>query len=472
VRDMNWLAVADAASWFFLAYFIALGLGYFLLNVSALIELPRQLEAGLPELLPRPLSGYEPPVSVIMPAYNEEKTFAAAVHSVLQLEYPEFEVVVVNDGSRDGTLEALIREFSLLRFPEAYRRRIETRAVNGIYRSTKYPNLRVIDKQNGGKADASNAGVNAARYPLVCVVDADSILERKSLRQVVLPFLSEPRTIASGGCVRIANGCEVRGGFLEKIGLPRKLLPMAQVVEYLRAFLFGRLGWAPMNAVPIVSGAFGVFRKEAVVNAGGYRHDTLGEDMELVLRLHRVNRLAGNPYRIAFLVKPVCWTDAPESTRVLRNQRIRWQRGMGESLVHNRGLLFHRRGGASGWLMFPFLVVFELLGPVIEVAGYLFMLAGFAFGFISAAVFWSFLLLAISFGILLSISALFLEEISCHTYVRRGNLLALILIAIAENFGYHQLVLWWRLQGFFQWATGAPQKWGEMKRSASWQKDG
>jgi cellulose synthase/poly-beta-1,6-N-acetylglucosamine synthase-like glycosyltransferase len=246
---------------------------------------------------------------------------------------------------------------------------------------------------------------------------------------------------------------------------------MAQVVEYLRAFLFGRLGWAPLNAVPIVSGAFGVFRKEAVVAAGGYRQDTLGEDMELVLRLHRVNRLAGKPYRIAFLVNPVCWTDAPESVSVLRKQRIRWQRGLGESLAHNRELLFHRRSGASGWVMFPFMVLFELLGPLVELCGYLFMLAGFAFGFISAATFWSFLLLAISLGVLLSVSALFLEEISCHTYVRRGNLFALICMAIIENFGYHQLVLWWRLQGFFRWATSAPAEWGEMKRSASWQKE-
>ncbi|HEX6692602.1 MAG TPA: glycosyltransferase family 2 protein, partial [Burkholderiales bacterium] len=209
---------ADAAAWFFLAYFVALGLGYLLLNACSLLELPRQHMAGLPELLPRPHSGYEPPVSVIMPAYNEEATIAASVHSILQLEYPEFEVVVVNDGSRDGTLDALTREFALVPFPQAYRRRIDTRAVRGIYRSTTFPNLRVVDKENGGKADASNAGVNAARYPLACIVDADSILERTSLRQVVLPFLLDPRTAASGGAVRIANGCEVRGGFLESVG--------------------------------------------------------------------------------------------------------------------------------------------------------------------------------------------------------------------------------------------------------------
>ena len=468
---MNWHAVIDVAAWLFLAYFVTLGAGYLLLNACSLLELPRQLESRLPGLLPRPHSRYEPPVSVVMPAFNEEATIAAAVRSILQLEYPEFEVIVVNDGSRDGTLEALTREFSLVPFPEAYRRQIETQPVHAVYRSTSHPNIRVIDKDNGGKGDASNAGINAARYPLVCIVDADSVLERTSLRHVVLPLITEPHTIASGGCVRIVNGCEVHGGFLEKIGLPRKFLPLAQVAEYLRGFLFGRLGWVPMNAVPIISGAFGVFRKQALVAAGGYRSDTLGEDMELILRLHRLNRLAGRPYRIAFLVNPVCWTDGPESPGVLRGQRIRWQRGLGESLAHNRGLLFHRRGGAAGWLMFPFMVLFELLGPLVELSGYLFMAAGFAFGFISPAIFWSFMLLALSLGILLSISALFLEEISCHTYSRPGNLFVLICMAIVENFGYHQLVLLWRLQGFYRWATSAPAEWGAMTRSASLQKD-
>jgi cellulose synthase/poly-beta-1,6-N-acetylglucosamine synthase-like glycosyltransferase len=469
---VSWQAAVDVVAWFFLAYLVALALYYLLLNACSLLELPRQLESGLPGLLPRPHSSYEPPVSMIMPACNEEATVTAAVRAMLELDYPEFEVIVVNDGSRDGTLAALTREFSLVPFPEAYRQQIASEPVHAVYRSTSHPNLRVIDKDNGGKADASNAGINAARYPLVCITDADSILERTSLRHVVLPLLTEPHTIASGGCVRIVNGCEVRGGFLEKIGLPKKFLPMAQVIEYLRGFLFGRLGWAPMNAVPIVSGAFGVFRKQAVVAAGGYRRDTLGEDMELILRMHRLNRLAGQPYRIAFLVNPVCWTDAPESLQALRSQRIRWQRGLGESLAHNRELLFHRRGGAAGWLMFPFLVVFELLGPLVELSGYLFMATGFAFGFISPAAFWSFMALAISLGILLSVSALLLEEISCHTYRRPGNLFALICMAIVENFGYHQLVLVWRLQGLYQWATAAPAKWGKMKRSASLRADG
>ena len=463
---MSW----ELAQWFFLAYFVALNLGYLMLNAFSLLELPRELETRLINTLPRVHSGYEPPVSVIVPAYNEEATIAVSVRSMLQLEYPELEVVVVNDGSRDGTLDALRHEFALVPYPEAYRRRLEVKPVRGIYRSTRFPNVRVIDKENGGKADATNAGVNAARYPLVCVVDADSILERSSLRRVVVPFLTAPQTLASGGTVRIANGCEVRGGFLEAVGLPRNLVALLQVIEYLRAFLFGRLGWAPMNAVPIISGAFGVFRKEALVAAGGFRSDSIGEDMELVMRLHRLNRLARRPYRIALLPDPVCWTDAPESLKVLRSQRTRWQRGLGESLAFNRALLFHPRGGAPGWIMFPFMVAFELLSPLIELAGYLFMALGFALGLISATAFWTFLLLALGLGMMLSASALLLEEIAFHVYKRPSELLALAAAALIETFGFRQLITVWRLQGLWQWATGTRGGWGRMKRSASWQK--
>ena len=467
---MSWERIAESVQWFFLLYFVALNLGYLLLNALSLLELPRELERRLISMLPRVHSGYEPPISVIMPAYNEAATIATSVRSMLQLEYPEIEVIVVNDGSRDGTLEALRREFALVPYPEAYWRRLEVKPVRSIYRSTRFPNLRVVDKENGGKADAVNAGVNAARYPLACVVDADSILERASLRRVVIPFLTSPHTVASGGTVRIANGCEVRGGFLETVGLPRKLLPLLQVVEYLRAFLFGRLGWAPMNAVPIISGAFGLFRKDALIDAGGFRVGSIGEDMELVVRLHRVNRLTGRPYHIAFVPDPICWTDAPESLEVLRKQRARWQRGLGESLQFNRALLFHPRGGAPGWIMFPFMVAFELLSPLVEVAGYVLMALGFALGVISATAFWTFILLAVALGLMLSASALLLEEMTFHIYKRPSELAALAAAALIENFGYRQLIALWRLHGLWQWASGRTGSWGEMKRSTSWQK--
>ena len=408
----------------------------------------------------------------VVPAYNEEATIAASVRSMLQLEYPEFEVIVVNDGSRDGTLAALVREFELVPHPEAYWRRLPVKPVRGIYRSTRFPNLRVIDKENGGKADALNAGINASRYPLICNVDADSILERNSLRRVVAPFLSERDVIAAGGTVRVANGSTVRAGFLEEIALPRALLPLLQILEYLRAFLFGRLGWASLNAVLIISGAFGVFRKEAVVAAGGYRHDTVGEDMELIVRLHRLHRLARRPYRIAFLPDPICWTEAPESLRVLRSQRTRWHRGLSESLAGNLPLLLHPRGGAAGWLAFPFMLAFEWLTPVMLVGGFAFLVLGMLGGIVSPAAFWAFLLAEVGLGIMLSMSALLLEELSFHTYKRPADLFALAMVAVIENLGYRQITTAWQLEGLWQWARRTRGRWGEMTRTASWDKTG
>jgi cellulose synthase/poly-beta-1,6-N-acetylglucosamine synthase-like glycosyltransferase len=307
---------------------------------------------------------------------------------------------------------------------------------------------------------------------LVCNVDADSILERASLRRVVTPFLGSPEVIASGGTVRIANGCTVRDGFLERVALPRKLLPLLQIVEYLRAFLFGRMGWAPFNAVLIISGAFGVFRKEAVVSAGGYRHDTVGEDMELVVRLHRLHRLAGKPYRITFLPDPICWTEAPESLKVLRSQRTRWQRGLSESLMGNAQLLFHPRGGAAGWLAFPFMAVFEWLGPLLQIGGLVFIIFGFIGGIVSPAAFWAFLLAEIALGLTLSMSALMLEEMSFHIYKRPGELVALTLVAVLDNFGYRQITTLWQVEGLLQWARRTRGRWGDMTRSAAWNKSG
>ena len=292
---MNYLV--DALQWFFLAYFVGVNLVYLALNLMAIPTLRRHTEIGSISNLPPVYSGFEPPVSVLVPAYNEEATIVTSVRSLLQLDYAEFEVVVVNDGSRDATLERLVEAFDLEPFPEAYWRRLPGKPVRGIYASRTHGSLRVVDKENGGKADALNVGINASRYPLFCAIDADSILQRDSLRRVAQPFLEDPLTIATGGTVRVANGCSVVNGHLEKVDLPGNPLALLQIVEYLRAFLFGRLGWATLNAVLIVSGAFGVFRKEAVIAAGGYREGSMGEDMELIVRMHRTFRLAGKPYR-------------------------------------------------------------------------------------------------------------------------------------------------------------------------------
>ena len=456
--------LVDAVTWFILAYFVALNAGYLVLNLLSLGSLHRGRQEKLLEELPQIFSGLDPAISVLVPAYNEEAGIAASIRSMLQLSYSDFEIIVINDGSKDSTLEVLTREFKLQPFPEAIHARLETQPIRGTYRSTLHGNLRVIDKENGGKADSLNAGINLARHPLFCGVDADSLLERDSLQRVVRPFLRDWRVVATGGTVRIANGCEVQDGSLTRVRLPRNVWALFQVVEYLRAFLFGRLGWSQLNAMLIISGAFGLFRTSVVVAAGGYRPQTIGEDMELVVRIHRMLREQGQDYRVEFVPEPVCWTEAPEDRKTLRNQRIRWQRGLSESLSTNWGLMFNRNGGAPGWLAFPFMVAFEWLGPLIELGGYAFMVFAYLSGLISWDAFAVFLFVAIGLGILLSASGLLLEEMAFQLYPRLSDLAVLALVIVVENFGYRQLNSWWRLIGLFRWAAQSESKWGEMKR--------
>lgn len=462
IRD----ALLLGAEWLFFGYFLLIYAIYACLNVMALVQIRRYLQIASLTDADNVFSTLDLPISVIVPAYNEAATIITSTRAMLQLEYPDYEVLVVNDGSKDETLQKLIDEFQLRPFPEAYRQRVPCKKIRGVYGSPRYPSLRVIDKENGGsKADAMNAGINACRYPIICAVDADSILQPDSLRRAVRPFLEDPDVVAAGGTVRIANGCKVRGGFLEKVGLPRNFLALVQVVEYLRAFLFGRMGWDYLNAVLIVSGAFGMFDKETVVRVGGYRDGAIGEDMELILRMHRMLRAEGRRYRITFVPDPICWTDAPEDTGTLAKQRIRWQHGLGQSLMLHNDLVFQRKGGAVSWLAMPFFYLFELFGPAVELAGYIFMTVAGLAGWIPWETTGMFFLLALGFGVMLSTSALVLEEMSFHVYPRTRDLFKLFAVAIVENFGYRQLTVWWRLKGLFGWMRGQAPEWGEMKRS-------
>ena len=458
------------SQWFFLGYFVLLSSGYLLLNINATLSISKYMSEHSLSKLPGGATDVMPPISLIVPAYNEATTIINSIQALLQLNYPEYEIIIINDGSSDETLATIIDYFELTPFPEAYRQRLETKKVNEFYSSKQYYKLRLIDKVNGGKADAINVGINASRFPLFCTVDADSILQHNSLQRIVQPFLDDPTTVASGGTVRVVNGCSVKRGFMYKAGLPKNMIAMFQIVEYLRAFLFGRLGWSPMNALLIISGAFGLFHKETVISVGGYTADTIGEDMELVVRLHRLLRKRKQDYRITFVPDPICWTEAPEDLSVLRQQRIRWQRGLAESMFKNIGLLFNPRAGAVGFLAFPFMLFFEWLGPLIEVFGYIIIITGFIADYISLQIFITLMAVAIGFGMLLSATALLLEEISFHVYQRPSELFRLFLAVILENFGYRQLTSVWRLMGLVQWAFGRKATWGKMTRDASWQK--
>lgn len=471
LQGVPWVQLMVAFQWFFLLYFVCINLGYLALNYISVFSIVRYMRDHRSEYLPRSLHEYQPPVSILLPAYNEETSIVSSVQSLLKINYPEFEIVVVNDGSTDKTLEALVQAFSMVDFPEAYRQRIETAHLRGTFASTKFPRVRIVDKDNGGKPDALNAGINVARYPLFCVVDADCILQPDSLSRVVRPFLEDPDTIASGGVVRVLNGCKVEDGFLKKVDLPKAILPTFQLVEYLRAFLFGRMGWSPIGAMLIISGAFGVFYKERVIAIGGYRTDTVGEDMDLVVRLHRNMRQEKRKYKITFVPDPICWTEAPSDLNSLKNQRVRWQRGLAESLWPNLGLMFNLRGGTVGWIAFPFMLIFEFFGPLIEVTGYVMMITLWLLNLIPLTTFLIFLAAAMGLGVLLSTNALFLEEISFHLYPKPRQQLRLFLMAILENFGYRQLNSLWRMIGLLKWVFSGRRRsrWGKIERDGSWQ---
>jgi cellulose synthase/poly-beta-1,6-N-acetylglucosamine synthase-like glycosyltransferase len=322
----------------------------------------------------------------------------------------------------------------------------------------------VIDKVNGGKADSINCGINLARHPLFCCVDADSILDRDSLLRVVQPFMDDSSTVACGGTVRIANGCTVKDGVLLDARVPTNWLARFQIVEYMRSFLFGRLGWTQYNGLLIISGAFGVMRRDTVIEVGGYRHQTIGEDMELIVRMHRVLSEKKRPYRIVYVPEPICWTEAPEDFRTLKNQRVRWQRGLCESLWLNRQMPFAWPPTVASAVAFPYFVLFEWASPVVEMFGYLFFIYLLIFENVALQTSCLLLLAAIMFGVVLSTLSVLLDELSFHVYERPRDILMMLFIGIAENFGYRQLNVIWRLQGMWQWLRGKQGGWGAMQR--------
>ncbi len=406
-----------------------------------------------------------PPITLIATAYNESATCVEAVRSLLTLSYSDYEIVVVNDGSTDDTVARLTAAFELEPAPRAPTAALPTRPVRGTLHSRRNPNLWVVDKENGRKADALNAGLNYCRTPLFCAIDSDSLLEREALSRVVRPFLEDTTVIAVGGIIRVVNGCTVRSGMVTDVRLPRNWLARFQVVEYLRAFLAGRMGWSAIRGMLIISGAFGLFRRGIVVDAGGYAHDTVGEDMELVVRLHRHCRDRGIPYRIEFIPDPVAWTQVPETLRDLGRQRDRWQRGLAEVLMRHRRLLLNPRFGVLGLLAFPYFFFLEMLGAAVEVGGYVAFVLAVALHRANAPYVVAFLMLAFVLGIALSIAAVGLEELGFRRYRRLRDLLAMFGLAVVEGLGYRQLNTFWRARGLWS-ALRRRHEWGAMTRQS------
>jgi cellulose synthase/poly-beta-1,6-N-acetylglucosamine synthase-like glycosyltransferase len=405
-----------------------------------------------------------PPVSILAPAFNEAATIRESVRSLLLLHYPQFEVIVINDGSNDDTLQLLTEEFHLYRSARFYEGALPSKPVRAVYESINPIPLVIVDKENGGKADALNAGINVARYPLVCAVDSDSLLEPDALLRVARPFLEDAKhVLAVGGIVRVANGCATAGGRVLKADLPKSWIARCQVVEYFRSFLGGRVAFSVFNSLFIISGAFGLFSKRALLAVGGYCTSTVGEDMELIIRLHRWARSQKRDYRIIFQPDPVCWTEVPESLTILKRQRNRWQRGTIEALWMHRAMAGKPRFGALGLFAFPYFILVEALGPLIEVSGYALTVAGLWWHIFSPQMAALFFLAAVLYGTILSVASVILEELSTRRYPQVRNLLILVAAGILENLGFRQLLALWRAQAFLDVLRGNTS-WGAMER--------
>jgi cellulose synthase/poly-beta-1,6-N-acetylglucosamine synthase-like glycosyltransferase len=404
------------------------------------------------------------PVSILVPAYNEEVGVIASVRSLLTLDYPEYEIIVIDDGSKDRTLEVLIEEFKMKKVDYATRVLVPMEPVKGVYTSTAFPSIRVIEKLNGGKADALNCGINLSKYPYFCAIDGDSILEQDALIQTMKPIIdSDEEVIVVGGSVRIANGTTIVNSSVERIDLPSNPVIIMQVIEYFRAFLIGRLGFSRFNQLLIVSGAFGLFNKSAVIHAGGYRKDTVGEDMELIVRLHRINAEQKLNKRIEYIPDPVCWTEAPDSLTVLRRQRVRWQRGLAETLFSHRKMLFNPSYGLIGTVTFPFFLFVELFGSIFELAGFLIIILGLFFDFLSPAIVLTVFAVSLLYGSFISALAVLLEELTLHKFPKVKHLVLLFIWALTESLWYRPLLVLWRIEGLFS-AFSKKSTWGDMER--------
>ena len=447
-----------------LVYFLFVNTFYFVLLVSAAWGLRQHLLNTRGETRWRVLgSRVAPRISVLVPAYNEVATVSENVRSLLTLYYPNLEVVLVNDGSTDETLAVLVKEFELVPVHPIYRYQVKTKPVRGLYLSRTHPNLVVVNKENGGKADALNAGLNLATGKLVCAIDADSLIEADALQRMVRPFLASDQVVAAGGTVRVANASVVKGGRVVEPHAPRRPLPGFQVVEYLRAFRFGRLGWNNLGDNLIISGAFGLFSRQAMIDIGGYERATVAEDFEIVVRLRRHAYDQKTPHRVIFTPDPIAWTEVPESLRVLARQRDRWHRGLAEVLWRHRRLLFNPAYGTMAMVPFPYFVFLELLAPVLEALGLAALTLALIVGAVDARFAVLFFLCAYGYGLILGVFALLLDEMSYRRYEQVNDRLILLGWALLENCGYRQLTVFWRLKGLIKFLRGKTD-WGVMER--------
>jgi cellulose synthase/poly-beta-1,6-N-acetylglucosamine synthase-like glycosyltransferase len=391
------------------------------------------------------------PVSLLIPAYNEEITIVESAKSFLSIDYEDYEVILINDGSKDNTLNVLIDTFQFEKVEVEPNDICESKPIKAVYFSKIEPKLVLVDKENGGKADAQNGGARVARYPYVCMVDADTLLDKDSLHNFAIRLTAEPNLAAMGGIVRVSNGCQVKDGTVVKAGMPRRFIERIQVMEYLRAFLFGRISLTAMNALMIISGAFGIFRRDAFMKMGGWNGHAIGEDIDAVIHLHRIiydNKL---DWKVDFVPCPISWTQVPMTWKSLASQRERWQRGLMQVMLANKKMLMNPRYGAVGLIGFPYFAIFEMFSAVIEFACYPLTIAAFIAGAVNVTYMIYFLSLTAIWGLCISFCTILMHENIPYRYETTKDLISLLLTALFEGTGYRQIHSYWRLKGTFKY---------------------
>lgn len=466
---MSWqILILDLIKYCFLFYTLFLLAGYVFIGLYSIGGVKKYLHKNsFTSYRLLAASSQTPGISVLAPAYNEEANIIENVRSLLSIHYNNLEVIVINDGSKDDSMTKLLEVYELYKTDFFVNEQIPTKNVRGVYRSRNpiYSKLIVVDKENGGKADALNLGINIAAYDYVVCIDVDCILEQDALLKLVKPFLESPhkRVIATGGVVRIANGCEISNGRLLKVNLPDQFLPRVQTLEYIRAFLLGRMAWSRLGGLMLISGAFGAFDKEIVIKCGGYNPKTVGEDMELIVRMRRYMEERKLPYKVAFIPDPLCWTEVPSTFKILGRQRNRWTRGTIETLKFHRIMFFNPDYGLMGMLSYPYWFLFEFLAPLAEFAGFIIFLFLALSGSLDWHFFFSLFGLIYSFGVLYSIFAILMEVFTYNQYKRSKDILKLLLTAFLEPLIFHPFVVWAAVQGNIDFLR-KKKSWGEMTR--------
>ena len=409
-----------------------------------------------------------PTVSIIAPAFNESKTIVENIRALLSLYYHNYEVVVVNDGSTDNTMDLIVKAYDLELVDFAIGNRIECEQIRGIYKSRNrsFDKLIVVDKVNGGKADSLNAGINAATKDYFVAIDVDSIIQSDALLKLAKPFMefSDKKVIATGGVIRIANSCIIEDGQLVEVNLPKKFLPRMQVLEYTRAFLMGRMAWSTLDGLLIISGALGMFNREIAIKCGGYFAKTVGEDMELVVRMRRYMCENNFPYKVAYIPDPLCWTEAPESLRVLGRQRNRWTRGNIDTLFIHRKIFFNPKYGLMGMLSYPFWFFIEWLSPIVEAFGLLYFVLSALMGQVNWSFFFIILGFVYAFALTFSTYSILFEELTYHRYRKKREILRMLIAAWIEPIIYHPFIVYYSIKGNFDFFINKKTGWGQMER--------